>query len=483
MGDEKTATAAPKKKARARIKVVNEVNDDPIRDARVEITSQRVGFTDKKGIYATTFFQAGSYALKVFAAGFGPAGMNPRREFTYIQNETFSDATQKKPINEFTVRLAQALPRAKVTVTDPTRSNAPVPGVEVEITSQRLGRAGVDGVWFSPPFKAGKWVVKVRKPGYGPVVSGSAPKEGPVEQSHDFPDAVDTALAKSLGSVWGRVKSSNVTVGAKHFVDWFNNDFRGRMPKTFPGDSKKLAFPGQIAKGGFTNVFDNVAKLYEPELTCEEFIGICMIIYNETGGAFSPISEKGTPQYMFEPKAGVKVSYNQGGNRKAGDLLRPSRPSEVKSSAPSGAISTDEEIAQWNGTVWPNPAEGSDLHKAALECDFYKFRGRGLIQITWHSAYLKHVDPALKAAGSKSSDDLTEAELGNVILTDINVYLPMTRSYLKAVSGSIAQVNLYNWRELAFAVAGRGAKAYADLYEWRCTNLFNEMRNDGFQFK
>jgi hypothetical protein len=273
-----------------------------------------------------------------------------------------------------------------------------------------------------------------------------------------------------IASLWGRVKTSKTTVAGKHFVDWFNDDFRGRMPKKFPGDSTQLAFPGKVVKPNYITVFDNLPGLYAPaELTLEEFVALFLVIYNETGGSFAPLSEKGTPQYMFEPKKGVKVSYNQGGNRMAGDLLLE-----------RGKITTEEERALWNGQTWPAPPEGSDLHNAALECDFWKFRGRGLIQLTFRTAYLKFADPALTGAGHAKSDDLAEAELGQIILTDSKVYLGMVKAYLVAVHGHFLEVNRYDWREFGLTVAGRHAHKYAALYEWRCNQLFQEMRKDGF---
>ncbi len=463
----KSSTAAPKKKAKAKIRVINNNNNTPIFDAYVVIHNQDMGNTDQDGIWTSKFFIEGKYLLEVVADGFYPR---------YSKEEDFPNATAKKPINNLTVRMVQVNPRAIVTVTDPSRGNSAVPGAKVfvDVTPSPLfplrGTTELNGIYISPGFiNIGKWYVSAFKPGYGlPAGSNPPVSEGQVGQWVDFNKVEDKPIKLELASIWGRVKSSNITVGNKHFVDWFNDDFRSRMPKKLPG-KKNLTFPGKISKGGFTNVFDNCEKVWAAELTIEEFIGLCMIIYNETGGGFEPISEKGSPKYMFEPIKGVKGSYNQGGNRKAGDLLKG-----------MGFISTDKEVAQWNGQVWPAPAVGSDLYNAALECDFYKFRGRGLIQITWRSNYLAYVDPYLVAAGKKKSDDMTDKELEAAILNTPDVYLGMTKSYLKAVRASYVRVNLYDWKKFAFSIAGNNP-LYAELFEWRCTNLFSEMRKDGFK--
>ncbi len=477
--NDKTATAAPKKRAKARFTVVNDADGKPIAGAEVEVVSQAEGKTDAKGVYTTPMFVEGDYGIRVFAAGFCPPETSPRREWTFLSHGDFPAATPKEPRKEWAIRLVQALPRAKVKVIDPSRGGAPVHGVEVEVAGQKTGRTGPDGVYCSPPFSTGKHVVKARKPGYGPAPGSS---EGPHEAEHDFSEPQDTPITIEMVSLWGRVKSSNITVGPGHvhFVDWFNKDFRPRMPKVFPGDpnGKVLTFPGNLARGGFINVFDQVAKLYTAELTVEEFVAIFTIIYNETGGSFAPISEKGQPikdipawpKYFFE--ANGKASYNRGGNRKAGDLLMASKH-----------IETPEELAQWNSTTWPEPAPGSELYNAALECDFNKYRGRGLIQITFRSAYLAHVDPALAAASKSKADDLSEVELGDIILTDPEVYLAMVRSYLTAIRGQYAGVNGYDWRTFGLAIVGLYAKAYGDLYTWRCQNLFDELRNAGFELK
>ena len=87
----------------------------------------------------------------------------------------------------------------------------------------------------------------------------------------------------------------------------------------------------------------------------------------------------------------------------AGDLLKE-----------WGAISDPARVDAWNGYAWSEsdvpkdkrkagakyPAQFSDdIKKRSMECDYFKFRGRGLSQITWREGYYKYADPALKDAG------------------------------------------------------------------------------------
>jgi hypothetical protein len=123
-----------------------------------------------------------------------------------------------------------------------------------------------------------------------------------------------------------KVKSSNITVGGMHFVDWYNNVLRKTL---WPGTNsdflymgmKHPNFPGPISKKNFTTIFDNVESLWAKELTLQEFLAFLLIFCNETGGTLAPIGEVGGKKYWFE--AGRKASYNKGmGTVPAGDKLR-----------------------------------------------------------------------------------------------------------------------------------------------------------------
>lgn len=270
-----------------------------------------------------------------------------------------------------------------------------------------------------------------------------------------------------------KIRSSAIKVAGKPFVEWFNNDFRPLHPGQHP--TLKLygrfadKFPHVVDAAKFAEVFNQCAVLYKAELTFEEFLTFFAIIYNETGGTFVPVSEKGSERYMFESTASGKASYNKAPNRPAGDMLRD-----------AGKLTDPAAIAAWNSTTtYPNPTD-PELIAAARECDFWKFRGRGLVQLTWRSAYLKIVDPLLTANGHKTCDELTEAELGEVIKTDPKVYIPMVADLFKGLTKQLAPVNKNPPDWLPFGKAISGGGEYAALLQWRCETLSEAIWSVGY---
>ena len=239
-------------------------------------------------------------------------------------------------------------------------------------------------------------------------------------------------------------------------------------------------FPSQVNKANFVKIFDKVDKVWAPSLTFAEFLAFFGIFYNETGGSMQPVGEVGSEKYMFEPTPGGKASYNTGGNRKAGDQL-------AGGDGPyqgNPQITDQTEIDAWNGTVYPDSSSDA-VKAAALECDFYKYRGHGFIQTTFRTAYLKTCDPALKAAGyGKTCDQMKTAELEAAIKTDPNVSLPMVQSFYK--QNCSAAMKLVNNDPPSWSKVGRiisGQQPYADLFQWRCQTIYEAAQKAGITTK
>jgi hypothetical protein len=84
-------------------------------------------------------------------------------------------------------------------------------------------------------------------------------------------------------------------------------------------------------------------------------------------------------EYFFEAIAGRKNSYNGvNGNQLAGDQLLA-----------NGDIAAAPDVATWNGNTYPH-AQPAAVKIAARTCDYYRFIGRGLVQITGRDNYQRY---------------------------------------------------------------------------------------------
>ncbi len=220
-------------------------------------------------------------------------------------------------------------------------------------------------------------------------------------------------------------------------------------------------FPHAVNWRAYQTVFSDSNRLTgRPFLTLGEFVGHFCIIYNETGGTFLPVTEIGSPAYMMTTHGGRKRSYNQPPNRRAGDQLLE-----------WGVISSPEDVAMWNSTETYPVSQPESVRLKALDCDFYKFRGRGLNQITWREGYAKYVDPCLK--NGQTSATMTNAEL-DAAFQDPDVYCGVFRNYVtdpqwagRAIPFLVQGI----YTEYPKYVAGSGATAYHQKFVLRCQAL------------
>ena len=327
------------------------------------------------------------------------------------------------------------------------------------------------------------WKLGLTRSGGEPVVLlafvGASTPLGPVEadvpirlkQSETYAEVMGDAPPVAPGEPGDKVKSGDVRVAGKHFADWFNEDFKPQHPGNHPTLLlwKKPApmFPSKVNKKNFQTVFDNVEQLWAKELTLQEFLAFFAIFYNETGGTLEPLTERGSEKYIFEPTKGGKASYNTSKmNRPAGDLLKA-----------AGAISGDK-VAAWNGSTYP---DDTGIKDRVHECDFWKFRGRGLIQLTFRENYKTHCAPALQKGGYKGIDELSEKELGQIVHDDPRVYLPMVKSFFGGLKSAFAKVNDDQFVETGKRISGQ--TPYGELLEWRCLTLMEAMTKAGFELR
>jgi hypothetical protein len=191
------------------------------------------------------------------------------------------------------------------------------------------------------------------------------------------------------------------------FVDWFNTNIGGRGSWVRRnGQSLRIGSRRNVAtrKTRFNRIWDRIPVMFgRPSINLFQFLSLMSIIVNETGGGLEPISERvGRPghpgiAYAFDRISGVKISYNyykKGlSNRKACDLFND--PVFLKAHGhlrEAGRVryTTD---TRWCGDRYPAGFETDPKVRTIIrEADFYKFRGRGLIQTTFRGAYKRLID-------------------------------------------------------------------------------------------
>jgi hypothetical protein len=245
--------------------------------------------------------------------------------------------------------------------------------------------------------------------------------------------------------------TSNFFVNGITFERWFAN-FQ---------TINNTVFEHPLQAEGFQKIMSRINDLTgKPALTLNEFVGHFCVIYNETGGTFVPITERGTAKYFFEKKTpkGTKLSYNQSPNRSAGNQLKE-----------KGFIYRQADVEVWNSFVYPSN-QSTSVYQAAKDCDFYKFRGRGLNQITWLSGYQKYVDPLLDG---KKSEDLKDDEL-TAAFQNPHIYCGVFRNFISDptwAGQAMEPLKQGNFLPYAECIAGKKAFIYHQKFVNRCQTM------------
>lgn len=244
----------------------------------------------------------------------------------------------------------------------------------------------------------------------------------------------------------------NFQVGSTSFAHWFNTSFEVNHNDKFP-------YP--VVESNFNKLMDMLPQFTgKTEITIQEFVGHFCIMYNETGGTFKPIREMGYARYMFGTNNGLKLSYNQAPNLLAGNQLKS-----------WGLINDPNDVALWNGQVFPIGAP-QPVITASFKCDYYRFRGWGLNQLTWRNAYMAHIQPFLP----KPIDDYGYEEFETLLSeTNYDLACKAYHSFAQSSPTSVQAMINGNYVPYGNLISGGWAQYVNGTYVPRCQSLYNAL--------
>jgi hypothetical protein len=249
-------------------------------------------------------------------------------------------------------------------------------------------------------------------------------------------DAIKFANATDIDTFFSRK-------GASGFIGWFNATWAGRAPFR-RGNSAIRLDASAAARQRFTAFWNSIPTAYDrASINALDFASLMSIVLNETGGDFAAHPERcGAGRtdargphpglaYAFDKIVKVKSSYNTlRGNRRAGDLFNDADYVRVHGNLGSAtrlANKGSEFGNAWNSEFYPqnefSTAEDLTQNGFIMQADFYKFRGRGVIQTTSRAGYLRVVSYIQGYTGS------------NTVLTDFKrKWTGMTRDVAATIS-------------------------------------------------
>jgi predicted chitinase len=135
---------------------------------------------------------------------------------------------------------------------------------------------------------------------------------------------------------------------------------------------------------------------------------------------------------------------------------------------PSPVITTQQDVDAWNGPTYPRSAP-ADVQQAAMECDFYKYRGRGLNQLTFWTNYKRYAGPSIQRVFNKTVDAMKSSELDDAMMNP-DVYLDTFRLFNLGTGASISQLVAGSFAAYGTAVAGDSSYG-SGIYTTRCVAL------------
>jgi hypothetical protein len=175
------------------------------------------------------------------------------------------------------------------------------------------------------------------------------------------------------------------------FVDWFNKEIALQNHwKTIRIGTRSQ---NREMKERFNRIWNRIPEFFGTNsINLIQFVCLMSIIINETGGSLLPLSERvgNSIAYAFNKIPDRKSSYNGGGNKTAFDLFNDPDFIAAHGNLPLGDRLRNTVDERWKYDIYPIGYPTSPDPRVSgiiLEADFFKFRGRGLIQTTFRVNY------------------------------------------------------------------------------------------------
>jgi hypothetical protein len=255
-------------------------------------------------------------------------------------------------------------------------------------------------------------------PGPGPSPPQPPPQPGPPTPPSPVPATgpLDQATVDRLASLTfaNAAELNALFAHLGGFQDWFNAELGGRGPFVRGGRGGPLMMPTSApARARFDGFWDRLSLAYDaPPISMLEFATLLCIVLNETDGDFGTRTETSGRNhagrtdsvgphpglaYFFDKIQPKKASYNRLGHT-AGQCFND--PAFIAAHATKGGADQlaghgDDNNRVWHGDFYPQHQFSTDETvretEFIREADFYKFRGRGVIQTTGRGSYLRFV--------------------------------------------------------------------------------------------
>ena len=204
------------------------------------------------------------------------------------------------------------------------------------------------------------------------------------------------------------------------FFKWYNDKLSTHQ--AFQHRGAINITPERLAR--FKAFWDRIPDVFaRTQISGLEFAALMSVSVQETNGNLFASPEKvgnaGHPgiSYAFDAIPGLKASYNNNpglGNKTAKALFADTHYVNAHKTLPGFAAVTQGGIdPAWGGSQWPSAfgavhfkKEDASLNGFVMQADFYKLRGRGVIQTTGREAYKVVIDFIMTSAGVVANPSL-----------------------------------------------------------------------------